>query len=311
MKNVSWLGASLLTILWCHSASCTENNPKEPVAQASAKDPPVSRSSPDPTIPNDEIESVSSKVLNALTNSTSLYPSIVNPIGEAQFDSENFRPNRSRNQVRLDFRQEEQFAIHQASYQHFPKDQQLYWVLPGNRIVVETKGWQAEIEYQGREIDRSIEEKMEVTQALWGLQAAWILPQSIDELIGRENIDSANILSVAAEAKNPFGTAAPPIQINTSKYISQRSTQAIERISPPRIGTGSTASPNGGNQLFELLEAGNTPKVLQAFSTNNLQALLLGEGLFEGARLEKNILAQAGIIFGNPLTREGFEFKPE
>lgn len=323
MRSVSWFGASLVGVLSCSPASHASEDIAAQPLQEKAPDsvqvipaplpdvvaPPSPEATPQPEAPkSSEPEPIQSQVLNALTNSTTRYPFLVHPTGRAA----QFHPHKSGNQTQVNFKREaQQITIQDASHQYFPTERQLYWVLPGNRIAIETEGWQGEIKYQGRELNTTIEQRMKATQALWGLQAAWILPESLQELIGEETLETTNVVSVAAETTNLPGMVAPSVLINTSDLFTKRSDRAIQTISPPRTGTGSTNNPAGGGNLFELLEAENTPKILQAFPTHNLQALLSGEGLFEGAKLTKGVLAQAGILFGNPLTGKGFEFKPE
>lgn len=284
----SWLGIVVISAF--SSAALAESSQ----GNAPITTPPLPNPIPSPEAPSQpEPDAVRSQVLNALTNSATRYPAFVYPGGQYKFG----------HTTAFDIRQNAQQWIGQRlSHQYFPSDRQLYWVLPGNRIVIETEGWQGELSYQGRETDTTVRQTVEVSQALWGFQASWILPQSWQELVGRE-ATPASLLSVAAEATNLPGLPAPPIVIETKRLFTQP-------IQPPRIGTGSTFNPSGGGDLFNQLEVENAPKILQAFPTVNLQALLSGEGLFEGAKLSKGALSQAGIEFGNPLTGEGYQFNP-
>jgi hypothetical protein len=311
MRNRSLIGALFLSSLGCHCA-VAEPSPK-------IQDLPIPPT-PEPLTPQiqdvvkpiapDEVqfstqEAQTSKILNALQKSSERYPAFVNPTGD--LTSIDFAPKKLGNTTNVEIRVDRDRAfIQNISSYYFPKQEQLYWVLPGNRIVIETKGWQGSLKYQGRETNRITRETLEVTQSLWGLQAAWLLPQSFDDLISNEEIGNASVLSIAAEVNNLEGIPVPAAAIKTRPETDSTT------IKIPRLGTGTTYSPTGGGSLFDSLEIGNAPKVIQAFPTNNLQVLVEeGEGLFTGAKIPKEALLKAGIAFGNPFTGDGFEFQPE
>ncbi len=235
---------------------------------------------------------------SSLEKTEDRYPNLMDPRGEVL----PLRANQRGRGIQLDtVREGKRSIIQHGSYKSYDPADQMYRVLPGNRVVIETQGWEAHLDYQGREYTKTIEEKIQSTQALWGLQSVWVVPQSLQDLLGRENFSSATILSVAGEVTGEVGQRLPQIRLNTAGYTA----------GPPNLGSGSTYSSNGGGLLFTELEAGNTPTVLQAYPTNNLQVFTEGEGLVVGAKTPSSLLKKAGIVFGDPLTGRGFEFQPE
>ncbi len=270
--------------------------------------PPPATAKPDIEAPPKSIDRLS--LLDALRKTTQRYPALANPLGDRIPESPTFTLHQN-HEIKVNFRTQGRSGRFQdITINRFKPDDQLYWVLPGNRIVIETLGWEGGVVQSGAETDIEIKQRIQATQALWGLQAAWVIPQSFQDLISREDLNTASILSIAGEATNPDGSPAPTITIDSGS--AQNSTNSNRRIlSIPRLGTGSTYSPSGGGALFDNLGLGTSPTILQAFPTNNLQALLEGEGLFVGAVIPAGILGRAGIKFGNPITGEGFEFKPE
>lgn len=276
--------------------------------------PPVPTLPTLPTLPlpvelDTPIDPIAGDSLGALTKTNGRYPALVNPLGKLQPGAPvQFQPGYRGHNVQLNLKNtDSQTVLQEFSDTYFPPEKQLYWVLPGNRIVIETQGWQTRIDYQGQASRTTVEQTIEVTQPLWGLQAAWILPQTFQDLVGDDTENKFSILSIAGEINNPEGVANPSIVINTDNFVRGN----VQTISPPRLGTGSTFSSSGGGSLFQLLALGNTPKLLQAFPTTNLQVLLEGDGLYEGSLLNKGALGKAGITFGNPLSGEGYRFKPD
>lgn len=250
-----------------------------------------------------------STLLDALNKTSQRYPSLVNPLGDRSLKSPTFTLHQNYETHFKLQTQGQSGLVQEFTLNRFKPEEQTYWVLPGNRIVIETLGWEGGMRHSGTETEIEIQQRIQATQALWGLQAAWVIPQSFQDLISRQELNTARILSIAGEAINPDGTPAPTITIDSGSNPTNSANRRITNI--PRIGTGSTYSPLGGGALFENLELGTSPLILQAFPTNNLQALLQEDGLFAGAVIPPGILSRAGINFGNPITGEGFEFKPE
>jgi hypothetical protein len=295
---------------------------ESPILENSVQDGQVKITAPTLPAPPTNLEAASDttipphwqQVRQALTNTHQRYPFLLNPTGRVQSRLNLFNPAKQDRNAYVDLSYtDRQLTIDDLSVANFPKSQQLYWVLPGNRIVMETKGWVGEVDYQGRAIDQTIVRQFKTSQVLWGLQSAWLLPQPLQDLVSQDQFqNNSSILTVAGEVVNP--TVAGNVAINLDIRQGSRSNEITSNIAPiqtPRIGTASTSSSQGGGSLFSLLEAVNAPLVLQAFPTNNMQVLLEGEGLFQGARVSPELLSKAGITFGNPFTGEGFEFQPE
>lgn len=259
-------------------------------------------------------EAQKNQVFNALSNSSQRYPALVNPYGRSQPRLNWWEQRKKSNAVSFSTSLVgQQLTVKDFSVTSFAPDQQLYWILPGNRIVMETQGWVGDFDYMGRATDTVIEQKFKVTQTLWGMQAAWMLPQPLIDLIDQESAQNTSILSIAGEVNNLDGANVSSIALDANGFLSGQTANRNEPIivRPPRPGEASTYNPEGGGSLFDSLLPINTPKILQAFPTTNLQVLLEGDGLFEGARIDAALLDRAGISFGNPFTGKGFAFNPE
>jgi hypothetical protein len=255
----------------------------------------------------------------ALQKTMQRYPSLVNPTAGAGSQLRLFEGNEKSYKkdytTAIEFNVEpDQISLKRFAIAKFPQEKQLYWVLPGNRVVLETQGWVGTIDYQGQATDITIEEKFKATQALWGLQAVWLMPQALQELVDDEALQNSSILSIAGEVFDPSGLSNSTLNLisGSGAIASSDTTSQIRRDRKiASIGSASTFSSQGGGSLFQGIEAINAPKVLQAFPTTNLQVLLTGDGLVEGGRVSPQLLAQAGIQFGNPFTGAGFTFQPE
>ncbi len=283
-----------------------EVKPVEPVEVKPVEAKPVApKPEPEPVLKSIDRPSL----IETLNKTADRYPAIVYPGGDRNTYPARFQPRGLGHTPEVKFKtQGRSGALQQISDRKFSPNHQLYWVLPGNRIVIETQGWQGSINAIAQETETIIQQRIKATQSLWGMQAVWMIPQSFKDLISEEELATASFLSIAAEADNPDGGNAPNLIIDTSNL-----NPGIPRnvTSIPRLGTGTTYSPDGGGSLFNNLGIGNAPKLLQAFPTNNLQALLEGDGLFVGSVIPKEILGRAGIKFGDPITGQGFEFRPE
>lgn len=251
-------------------------------------------------------------ILNAITNSANRYPGIIHPTDNIKFSS-SFNPSHHENYTDFSIKfADEEPIINRFNFANFPAEEQFYWILPDNRIVIETQGWQSKISYQGqsREIDRR--QTVQLTQRLWGKQAVWAIPQTFQELTGEIDFKQFYIQSIAAEAINPQGNAASSITINSefSHDDSNENSLTLPINNILSLSNASTNSSRGGGALFESLDIENTPLILQAFPTNNLQPLL-EDGLFVGAKLSQETLEKLGISWGNPLNEEDSDFQPE
>ncbi|MEB3295166.1 MAG: hypothetical protein VKJ24_18590 [Synechococcales bacterium] len=283
-----------------------------PVAPAAASDVSADKA------PIPLLEETNRRVRSALHKTMQRYPSLVNPTAGAAAQLRLFEG--SEKEYRKDYTtaidlkiEPDQIDIKRLAIAKFPQEKQLYWVLSGNRVVVETQGWLGTLDYQGKATDITIEEKFKATQVLWGLQAVWLMPQALQELVDDEALQNSSILSIAGEVFDPSGISNTALNLNlgSAGVGSPEAVQTRRDRKVASIGSASTFSSQGGGSLFQLIEPINAPKVLQAFPTTNLQVLLTGDGLVEGGRVSPDLLAKAGIQFGNPFTGEGFRFQPE
>ncbi len=251
-------------------------------------------------------------ILDALTASANRYYWIVNPTDNLTFKPQLFKPNEDENYIDTDlnirFSGDNDF-IDKFTYGKFPESDQFYWVLDKNRLVIETKGTQLGILAQGRASETYTTQNMTSTQGFWGLQNISTLPVNFDDLTGGAEIQDFSILSIAGQLINPEGIPAGRVIINSGINLNDPNVTVLESTTPI-IGSGSTFSNDGGAALFDLLDATNTPKILQAFPTTNLKPLLNGGSvkLELGEIIPDRVLEATGILWGDILTGEGFGF---
>ncbi|WP_235526537.1 hypothetical protein [Nostoc piscinale] len=230
-------------------------------------------------------------ILNALSNSATRYPWIIDPRYNLNFATSSFNPFQNANYIDFSIKfSDTDPIIERFNFANFPQAEQFYWLLPSNRIVVETQGWQTGISYQGEIIDFERTQIVRLTQKLWGMQVVSTLTQDFQELVGGTSFNQFSIQSIAAELVNPVGIPAPPVQINS-----------------PLTANGlpiTSIVPNISN-----LNTNRPPLILQSFPTNNLQPLLGDVSLHRGEIIPQNNLEQAGFIWGNPLTGELTRFQ--
>ncbi|BDI17247.1 hypothetical protein ANSO36C_30490 [Nostoc cf. commune SO-36] len=251
-------------------------------------------------------------IIDALTTSADKYPWIVNPTDNLTFPIELFKPNKNENYIDTDisvkFSGENQI-IDKFTYAKFPKADQFYWVLDQNRIVVETKGYQAGILSQGRQTNTYITRNVTSEQAFWGLQTLFAIPTDFRELAGEVDTTNFSVISIAGQVVNPEGIPAGRVIINSGIDPNDPNVTVLKNPIPA-IGSASTLSVDGGQALFQALDATNAPKILQGFPTTNLQPLLDDRNvkLQEGEIIPNSALEAAGIFWGDILTGEGFGF---
>ncbi|MEH2139145.1 hypothetical protein [Nostoc sp.] len=251
-------------------------------------------------------------IIDALTFSANKYPWIVNPTDNLTFSTELFKPNENESYIDTDislkFSGDNQI-INKFTYAKFPKADQFYWVLDNNRIVVETKGSQIGILSQGRETNTYITQNVTSQQAFWGLQTLFAIPTDFQNLFGTVDDQNFSITSIAGQLVNPEGVPAGRVTINSG--INENNPNVTVLRNPIlAIGSGSTLSVDGGQALFQALDAINAPKILQGFPTTNIQPLLDGGNvkLRIGEIIPNSALEATGISWGNILTGEGFGF---
>lgn len=251
-------------------------------------------------------------ILDALTISTIKYPWVVNPTDNFTFAPQLFKPNQEENYLETDLRvrfDKDDQIINKFTYAHFPQAEQFYWVLEQNRIVIETKGSQAGIVYQGRTTDTKITENVTSSQAFWGLQSLSIIPVDLRNLTGKVDTQDFTVTSIAGQIINPEGIPAGQVIINSGVNTQDPNVTVIKK-STPMIGNASTLSSQGGEALFKFLDSENAPPILQGFPTTNLQPLL-DDGnikLQEGEIIPNRVLEASGILWGDILTGKGFNF---
>ncbi len=251
-------------------------------------------------------------IIDALTFSANRYPWIVNPTDRLTFSPQLFKPNQDENYIDTDtsvrFSEDNQF-IEKFTYAKFPKADQFYWLLDQNRLVVETKGTQIGIISQGKGSESYSIQNMTSTQGFWGLQYIVSLPVNFQDLIGKAELNNFSVISIAGQLINPEGVPAGKVIIN-SGINPDNPNVTILKNPTPILGSGSTFSSDGGGALFKLLDATNTPLIIQGFPTTDLKPLL-DEGnvkLKLGEIIPDSVLESAGILWGNILTGEGFGF---
>ena len=251
-------------------------------------------------------------IIDALTLSSNKYPWIVNPTDNLTFSTELFKPNEDESYIDTDinvrFSGNNQI-INKFTYAKFPKADQFYWVLDNNRIVIETKGSQFGILSQGRQTNTYITQKVTSQQAFWGLQTLFAIPTDFQKLTGQVDTQNFSITSIAGQLINPEGIPAGKVVINSGINLNNSNVTVLKNPIP-NLGSGSTLSVNGGEALFQALDASNAPRILQGFPTNNIQPLLDNGNvkLKVGEIIPKSALEATGIFWGNILTGEGFGF---
>ncbi|WP_242062116.1 hypothetical protein [Nostoc punctiforme] len=247
-------------------------------------------------------------ILNSLTNSANKYPWIINPTDNFTFSPAKFHPLQGENYT--DFivnSARDEPIVNRFTFAHFPSQHQFYWLLSGNRIVLETQGLQSGILYQGQSTEIETRQSLLLTQKLWGMQAISSIPQSFQELAGETNNNQFSIQSIGAEVINPPGTPTPQVIIN-----SDNNNFLIPSIPLMlNLGTASTYNSQGGGSLFKFLDTDNTPLILQSFPTSNLQPLLEAGNLTTGTVIPQETLEKIGFNWGNPLTGEKTKFQPQ
>lgn len=288
-----------------------ETESPEPPPEMEPPEPPpeaTPETEPPPAIPQQIQEEIDwrQNSLESLNSTSQRYPFVVNPTDNLTFEPQLFRPFRDEQYSTLDLRfAEDNPVLNKFTFAHFPKGDQFYWLLPGNRVVVETQGVQAGVLFQGRSTVRQFTQSVVPQQRFFGLQAVWSLPPIVEDLIGREeNNNQFAVLAVAGQVTTPPGIPAGEVTINSGFNNNNGNTVFL-----PNIGSGSTNNPQGGGSLFQNLEVANAPRFIQAFPTNNLRPLLNnGVSLQVGAIIPPENLEAAGIGFNNLDTGQGFAF---
>lgn len=247
---------------------------------------------PTPQIAPSQINQV---VEFAISTTSIRYPWLTNPTDKLTFSPTIFNPSQSESYLDTDIRFAEQNpTIVKLTYGYFPNNEQFYWVLPNNRIVIETQGFQAGVIQQGQGTDLDFRSTINFSRALTGNQVVTTLPENFPQITDNLNPSTFLVQSTAAQIINPPGTVAPPVIINSGINFNSPNVNVI------RNGTGSTNNPQGGGSNFGNLDAQNTPQIIQGFPTVNIQALFAnGEiPLQKGSVVSESGLAELGLTFG-------------
>lgn len=262
--------------------------------------PPEIAPAQDPALPDISLEEkralIDLKIKNALSNTALNYPFILNPTDRITFSSNAFRPLDKDYYFEFDVKSGAggDPNIGKVTTSFFPKNDQFYWVLPENKIVFETTGYQLGLIYQGRSRNLRLDTRFRQIQSYNGLQFVTVIPADLEKLKlnpGNTNTTSlTSILSVVGQIRNPEGTSAPNITTNI--------TDNLENVRV--VDANSIQFPLSGGELFSQL-AVDEPVLLQGFPTIDLRPLA-NTDLREGGRVTAAELAEAGITFGNVLT---------
>jgi hypothetical protein len=252
-------------------------------------------------------------ILDALTNSASKYSFFMNPTDNLTFAPQLFKPNEDKNYIDLDIRfAQDNPIIYKLTFAHFPQQNQFYWVLPNNRVVLETKGWQGGILSQGQSSETDMTRTITLEQAFGGFQAVSLIPQKFDDLTGDVETKDFSVISIAGQITNPPEVAAGEVTINSGIDLTNPNVTFLKN-STLNLGSGSSNSLQGGGSLFEFLDVSNTPLILQGFPTVDFRPLI-DDGkvkLEKGEVIPKQVLEATGISWGDITTGKPAVFTAE
>jgi hypothetical protein len=239
-----------------------------------------------------------------IINPSTFQPSKFNVYSNFGFDLDQFQENNSF--------QEEKFndpLFKSANISVYPDEEQFYWLLDGNRIVIETQGRHLNFSYQGNSYQQKFRQFARVSTAFWGVQTVFGLPNVLTDLVGDKDLNDLNITTAGAEIVLP-----PGANLNDNASFNLNITQSdgslFQKFIPlDDIEKATTDEILGGGFLFGNLDATNAPTFLQGFPTVNLQPLLNnGVKLEVGSVIPRENLIAAGLTLGDFFTKEGYSF---
>lgn len=251
-----------------------------------------------------------------LNNAAQKYPNIVNTTDAIIIKPNQYKPQDfnfyTDFELRFDgniIKLNEQIPI--ITYWNFSKfNDGFYWILDGNKMVIETTGIHGGLSYQGFSSKTNYEQIAKGGTTFWGVQTAWAFPPVIGNLIGeaeRESAEQTNITILSLEVINPKEAKIDEYSVTFTGIIPGSDIA----ISFDDISKAETYSPEGGGAFFENLDADNAPVFLQGFKTVNLKPLLdHGVELKAGEIIPEENLKKAGLVWGDFFTGEGFSFTP-
>ena len=202
----------------------------------------------------------------------------------------------------LSFKEFNDPLLKNFNFSYYPNNQQFYW-LYDNNVVIETNGFHGNINYQGNVITQKSRQTAISTIPFFGVQTVFALPQAFESARGFEkDNNNLNITSGAVEVVSPQGVpGVPQVVFNINGEI--------EVVSLDDTRKASTFTEQGGGSSFGNLDAENAPKFLQGFPTINFQGLLDNKVRLQiGQRIPLENLAKIGVTVGDFFTTAGFNF---
>ncbi|MGI0483597.1 hypothetical protein ACN4EE_22800, partial [Geminocystis sp. CENA526] len=203
---------------------------------------------------------------------------------------------------KLNFEEFDDPVLKNFNFSYYPDDQQFYW-LYDNKVVIQTGGIHGNVNYQGNVITQKYRQIAKSTIGFFGVQTTFALPQAFESTTGfeKEN-NNLNITSGAVEVISPQGVqGVPQVVFNINGDI--------EIVSLDDTRKASTFTEQGGGSFFGNLDADNAPKFLQGFPTVNFQGLLENDVKFRtGEIISPENLAKIGVTVGDFFTTQGFQF---
>ncbi|MEB3190099.1 MAG: hypothetical protein VKL42_07125 [Snowella sp.] len=259
---------------------------------------------------------------NLITDAANKYPFLVNTSDLLTINPNSFNPQKANNYLNVSLDLDNFSSVSSTSTEAFsdpilsnltmssyPSKTQFYWILSGNRVVIETQGGHFNIGYQGRYFSRSFLQRATSSFGLFGQQAVFAIPQPLSSLIGTEK--GVSFFSGVAQFSLPTNVALNTgleIQFNLLNVDGQ-GTNMTKIVRVDNINKATTNEKEGGGSYFVNLDASNAPRFLQAFPTVNLQAFL-ANGLHwrRGETVAVEDFARIGITVGDPFSGQGFRF---
>ncbi|WOB66824.1 hypothetical protein [Microcystis aeruginosa] len=202
----------------------------------------------------------------------------------------------------LNFKEFNDPLLKNFNFSYYPNNQQFYW-LYDNNVMIETNGFHGNINYQGNVITQKSRQTAISTIPFFGVQTVFALPQAFESARGFEkDNNNLNITSGAVEVVSPQGVpGVPQVVFNINGEI--------EVVSLDDTRKASTFTEQGGDSYFGNLDAENAPKFLQGFPTINFQGLLDNKVRLQiGQRIPLENLAKIGVTVGDFFTTAGFNF---
>ena len=258
-----------------------------------------------------------------LENSASRYPFFVNTSDKLIINPRNFQPSKFTFYANFGFDldkfapsnafQKEQFSdplIKSANISIYPNDEQFYWVLDGNRVVIETQGNHLNFSYQGNSYQQKLRQFAQISTAFFGVQTVFAFPTALTDSVGSNKLNDLNVTIAGAEIVLPPGVQLPDnasFNLNITGSDGSLFQKLIPLANAPKATTDQLL---GGGALSGNLDARNAPKFFQGFPTVNLQPLLNnGVKLEAGSIIPRENLLAAGLTLGDFFTNQGYSFK--